>query len=122
MVLSFACAFSDLRLTCATMFIGSSKQLSEFHPSGLLNSELTNCPRTAAGQGELAAQWQQTMGTLQRVDQETVPSQNMANALENLGRTRSDATRAARVAKVKMLEMRRSKKLGNATIAAKQDT
>ena len=37
-----------------------------------LNSELTNCPRTAAVLGEPAAQWQQMMGTLQRVEQEAV--------------------------------------------------
>ena len=42
---------------------------------GVLNSELTNCPRTAAVLGELAAQWQHMMGTLQRVQQETVSSQ-----------------------------------------------
>ena len=36
------------------------------HPAtyGILNSELTNCPRTAAVLGELAAQWQQMMGIL----------------------------------------------------------
>ena len=51
---------------------------------GLLNSELTNCPRTAAELGELAPQWQQMMGTLQRVEQETVSSQNLAYAIENL--------------------------------------
>ena len=39
---------------------------------GLLNSELTNCPRTAAVLGDLSAQWQHVMGTLQRVEQETV--------------------------------------------------
>ena len=32
---------------------------------GVLNSELTTCPRTAV-LGELAAQWQQMTGTLQR--------------------------------------------------------
>ena len=47
---------------------------------GIINSELTNCARTAAVLGELAAQWQQVMGTLQRVEQETVSSQNMVNA------------------------------------------
>ena len=52
----------------------------------LLKSELTNCSRTVAVQGELAAQWQQLMGTLQRVEQETVSSQNLANAVENLSR------------------------------------
>ena len=39
---------------------------------GILNSELTNCPRTAAVLGELVAQWPQVMGTLQRVEQEAV--------------------------------------------------
>ena len=58
---------------------------------GLLNSELTNCPRTVAVLGELAAQWQQVR-TLQQVEQETTSSQNLANAIENLSRTRSEAT------------------------------
>ena len=57
-----------------------------------LNSELTNCPRTAAVLGELAAQWQQMMGTLQRVEQEAVSSQSLANAIESIGRTRTEAT------------------------------
>ena len=56
---------------------------------GILNSDLTNCPRTAAVLGEVAAQWQQMMETLQRVEQEAVSSQNMADAIENLSRTRS---------------------------------
>ena len=59
---------------------------------GILNSELTNCPRTAAVLGEFAAQWQQMMGALQRVEQEAVSSQSPANAIENIGRTRIDAT------------------------------
>ena len=59
---------------------------------GILSSELTNCPRTAAVLGELAAQWQQMMGTLERVKQETVSSQSLVNAIESIGRTRSDAT------------------------------
>ena len=59
---------------------------------GILSLELTNCPRTAAVLGELAAQWQQMMGTLQRVEQETVSSQNLANAVENMSQTRSDPT------------------------------
>ena len=58
--------------------------------SGILNSELTNCPRTAAVLGELAAQWQHMMGTLQRVEQQTVSSQNLANAVENMSKTRND--------------------------------
>ena len=41
---------------------------------GILNSELTNCPRTAAVLGESAAQWQQTMESLPRVQQEAVSS------------------------------------------------
>ena len=48
---------------------------------GILNSELTNCPRR-----------QQMMGTLQRVEQEAVSSQSLANAIEGIGRTRMDAT------------------------------
>ena len=59
---------------------------------GILNSELTNCPRTAAVLGELAAPWQQMMGTLQRIEQETVSSQSLANAVENIKKTRIDAT------------------------------
>ena len=66
--------------------------LTDLATCGILNSELTNCPRTAAVLGELAAQWQQMMGTLQRSEQEAVSSQNVANAVENLSRTRSDAT------------------------------
>ena len=62
---------------------------------GILNSELTNCPRTsrtAAVVGELAAQWQQMRGTTRRVEQEAVSSPSLANAIENIGRTRTDAT------------------------------
>ena len=44
---------------------------------GILNGELTNCPWKAAALGELANQWQQMMGSLQRVEQETVTSQNL---------------------------------------------
>ena len=44
----------------------------------ILSSELANCPRTAAVLGELAM-----VGTLQRVEQETVSSQNLANAIEH---------------------------------------
>ena len=54
-----------------------------------LNSDLTNCPRTAV-LGELAAQWQQMMGTLQRIEQEAVSSQSLANAIESISRTRTD--------------------------------
>ena len=60
---------------------------------GIVNRELTNCPRTAAVLGELAARWQQMMGTLQRVEQETVSSQSLANAIENMGKTLIVATR-----------------------------
>ena len=59
---------------------------------GILNRELANCPRAAAALGELATQWQQMMGTLQRIEQEAVSSQNMANAIEKLSRTRSEVT------------------------------
>ena len=59
---------------------------------GVLNSVLTNCPRTAAVLGELAAQWQQMMGTLQRIEQDAVSSQSLANVIENIGRTRTDVT------------------------------
>ena len=60
--------------------------------NGILNTELTNCPSTTAVLGELAAQWQQMMGTLQRIEQEAVSSQSLANAIENIGRTRTDVT------------------------------
>ena len=59
---------------------------------GILNSELTNCPRTAAVLGELAAQWQQMMGTLRRVEQETLSSQSLANTDKNMSKARIDAT------------------------------
>ena len=59
---------------------------------GILNSELTNCPRTAAVLGELAARWQQMMGDLQRIEQKAVSSQTLANAIENIARTRTDVT------------------------------
>ena len=54
---------------------------------GILNSELTNCPPTAAVLGELATQWQLMMGSVQRAEQEIV-----ANAIENMNRTRIGAT------------------------------
>ena len=41
---------------------------------------------------ELATQWQQMMGSMQRVELETMTPQNMANAIENMNRTRIDAT------------------------------
>ena len=107
------CAFSDLRLTCATTLIGSRANncqsfirlgsgacvtesmsvLTDPATYGLLNSELTNCPRTAAVLGDLSAQWQHVMGTLQRVEQETVPSQNLAFAIETLSKTRNRCDR-----------------------------
>ena len=71
--------------------------LTDLATYGMLNSELMNCPRTAAVLGELAAQWQQMMGTLQRVEQEAVSSQSLANANENIGRTRTDATGSGRL-------------------------
>ena len=110
MVLSFVCALSvDSRSTCVTPLIGSRAnncQSSIRHGSGacatesmsvltdpatygLLNSELTSCPRTAAVLGDLAAQWQHMMGTLHRAEQETVSSQNLAHAIENLSKTRA---------------------------------
>ena len=64
--------------------------LTEFSTYGNLNSELTDCPRTAAVLGELAAQWQHMMRSLQGVEQETVSTQNLANAIENMNRTRID--------------------------------
>ena len=48
--------------------------------------------RTAAVLGELASQWQQMTAALQRVEQEAVSSQNMAHAVENMSKTRSDVT------------------------------
>ena len=59
---------------------------------GILNSELTNCPRTAAVLGELAAQWRQMMGTLERIEQEAVSPQSLGNAIESIARTRTEAT------------------------------
>ena len=58
---------------------------------GILNSELTNCAQLQYWE-EFAAQWQQMMRTLQRVEQEAVSSQSLANAIENTGRIRTDAT------------------------------
>ena len=55
---------------------------------GILNTELTNCLRTAAVLGEIAAQCQQMMVALPRVEQETVSSQNLA--VENMVKTRID--------------------------------
>ena len=60
---------------------------------GILDSELTKCPRTAAELRELVTHWQQMMGSLQRIKHETVTSQNLANAIENMNSTRMDATR-----------------------------
>ena len=111
MVSSFLCALCDLQLSFVTSSVAQVKELSEFHPSwwrssvtesmsvltdlatsGSLSSELTNCPRTAAVLGEMAAQWQQMMGTHQRVEQEVVSSQSLANAVENINKMRIDAT------------------------------
>ena len=68
----------------------SMSVLTDLVTNGILNS-LTNCPRTAAVLGELAVHWQQMMGTRQRVEQATVSSQSLANADENINRTRIDA-------------------------------
>ena len=103
---------SDLRLSFVIIHFGSSENNSQsttHHGSGacvtesmsvladpatygILNSELANCPRTAAVLGELATQWQQMMGTLQRVEQEAVPSQSLAKAIKSIGRTRTEVT------------------------------
>ena len=108
----FPCALSDLRFSFVTIHFGSSENNSQsitHHGSGAcviesmsvladpatygkLNSETTNCPRTAAVLGELAAQWQQMMGTLQPVEQEAASSQSLANAIESIGRTRTEAS------------------------------
>ena len=56
-----------------------------------LRSELTNCLRTAAVLGEMAAQRHHMIGSLRRVEQETVSSQNVADAIENMSKTRIDA-------------------------------
>ena len=45
-----------------------------------------------SGNISLATQWQQMMVFLQRVEQEPVTSQNLADAIENKNRTRIDAT------------------------------
>ena len=94
-------SFSDSRSTCVTTLIGSRANkwqsfirhgcgacvtesmpaLTDLATYGFLNSELTSCPRTAAVLGELAAQWQQMMVTFQRVEKETVSSQNLAYAI-----------------------------------------
>ena len=99
-----------MRFICVTAFMAQENESPEFHHGsgacvtesmsvltdpatyGTLNSELTNCPRMAAVLGELAAQWQQMMRTLQRVEQEAVSSQSLANAIESIGRTRTEAT------------------------------
>ena len=64
---------------------GSMSVLTEPATYGKFNSELTNYPRE-----KLAAQWQQMMGTLQRVEQKAV--QSLVNAIESIGRTRTEAT------------------------------
>ena len=81
-----------------TIFLGSSEitesmsVLTDPATYGILNSEVTNCPRTAAVLRELATQWQQMMGSLQRDEQETVSPQHLAKAFENMTRTRIDMT------------------------------
>ena len=42
--------------------------------------------------GDLAARWQHMTGTLQRVEQETMSSKRLANAIDNMSKTRIDAT------------------------------
>ena len=59
---------------------------------GILNSELTKCPRTAAVLGELAAQWQQMMGSPSNESNKKPSSQSLAKAIESIGRTRTEAT------------------------------
>ena len=54
--------------------------------------ELANCPRTAAALGRVGDSMATNDGSLQRFEQETVTSQNLANAIENMSRTRIDAT------------------------------
>ena len=73
--------------------IESMSVLTDPATCGIFNSELTNCPRTAAVLAELATQWQQMIATLERVQQETVSSQSLAKAIENIDKTRIDATR-----------------------------
>ena len=75
MVSSFVCALSELRLICVTASLAQVKTISQsiIHHGGgacvtesmsvltdpatygILNSELTNCPRTAAVLGELSS-------------------------------------------------------------------
>ena len=75
------------------IMVGAISVLTDPTTYGILSSELTNCPRTAAVLGELAAQWQQMMATLQRVEQEIVSSQSLVNATENMSQTPGDSTR-----------------------------
>ena len=67
LVLSVTCELSRIIShgsgACVT---GSMSVLTHPATYGILNSELTNCPRTAAVLGELAPQWQQMMASLQR--------------------------------------------------------
>ena len=58
----------------------------------ILSCELESCPRAAAVLGALAAQWQQIVVSLQRVEQEAVSSQCLAKAIENMNRTRAEST------------------------------
>ena len=81
---SSVCPLSWLKKTIRQSFIHqgcgayvneSMSVLTDPATHGILNSELTNCPRTVAVFGELAAHWQQMMGTLQRGRVITVPGQ-----------------------------------------------
>ena len=105
----FPSALSDLRFSFVTIHFGSSENNSQsttLHGSGACVTESMSAidgscdvrytqqraDELSAHMGELAAQWQQVMGTLQRVEQEAVSSQRLANAIESIGRTRTEAT------------------------------
>ena len=59
--------------------------LSDPATYGILNSELTNCARTAAfaGRERESSTMATDDGSLQRVEQETVSSQSLPNAIDN---------------------------------------
>ena len=77
---------SALTNTCSAIHVGASCDVSH------TQQQATNCPRTTAVLRKLAAQWQQMMGTLQRIEQEAASLQCLVNAVENIGRTRTDVT------------------------------
>ena len=66
---------------CAT---ASMSVLTDPAKYELLSSEMTNGPLALAVLGELAALWQQMVVTLQLVEEEAVPSQNLADAVEHV--------------------------------------